>query len=82
MSSGSDPVPAVTAEAVAAITLVAVGMAVEVVNKAVKAGWNGAKVIGEAPYAELDVAVASNVEIAPIEAYSRPGYRKVWWLEY
>lgn len=65
------------AEAVAAITLVAVGMAVDAVTKAVKAGWNSAKVMEEVPYAELDVAVASNAEIAPIEEYSRPGCRKL-----
>ena len=61
------------AEAVVAIALVAVGRAVDAVARAVKAGWNGAKVIEEVPYPELDVAVASNAEIAPIEVCSRPG---------
>lgn len=77
-SSGSDPAPKAMAEAVATITLVAVGIAVELVTRAVKAGWNGAKVIEEVLYAGLDVAVASNAEIAPIEDYSRLGCRKQW----
>ena len=57
------------------IALVAVGIAIEAVARAVKAGWNGANVIEELPYAELDVAVASNAEIAPIEGYHRLGRR-------
>ena len=52
--------------------LAAVGTVEEAASAAVKAGWKGTKGIEVLPYWAPCVAVASNVEMTPIEACSRP----------